>query len=260
VLRVPTFVVIGGGTIGDVYVRQLLRAVDAGRLLTDRILVVDRDPQCLAAGRGVESVDGRPAVVLERASWSEWLDARLAALGPRDHLVPYHWAPHLLRDWLARQMAASGAMTSPAATLPARGLPFEATTAAGDRALSYASWTCPPFCIEPALCPHTRGPKDWSLARDLEVVGPEDPVGRSGVFQCLHLVYGIARSGGGDPGGAGQAARRARRGIQDLARGDFEPLPCSRLHPARRARCAPARIRSVGVPRGGPSAQAECRS
>ena len=190
-LRVPTFVVIGGGTIGDVYVRQLLRAVDAGRLLTERILVVDRDPQCLAGGRSVESVDGRPAVVLERASWSDWLDARLAALGPRDHLVPYHWAPHLLRDWLARQMAASGAVTSPAGTLPARGLPFEATTAAGDRALSYASWTCPPFCIEPALCPHTRGPKDWSLARDLEIVGPGDPWDGQAVFQCLHLVYGV---------------------------------------------------------------------
>ena len=58
-------------------------------------------------------------------------------------------------------------------------------TAAGDVALSYAEWLCPPACIEPALCPHTRGPKHWSLAGELARVP------RSFVFPCLHLAYGV---------------------------------------------------------------------
>jgi hypothetical protein len=48
---------------------------------------------------------------------------------------------------------------------------------------------CPPLCIEPALCPHTRGPRDWSLAADLETE-EEAGVGRI-VLRCLHLVYGV---------------------------------------------------------------------
>lgn len=190
-LHVPTFVVIGGGPAGDVYVRQLLRAVRAGRLATERVLVVDRDPGCAVSRRCGPRAGARPEVVLERASWADWLDAHLDELGSDDHLVPYHWAPHLLRDWLARQVAAAGAVSSPAGDVPPRGLPFEGTTAAGDRALSYASWICPPLCIEPALCPHTRGPKDWSLARDLESSRPDDPWDGRAVFRCLHLVYGV---------------------------------------------------------------------
>ena len=76
------------------------------------------------------------------------------------------------------------------AALPPRGLPFEADTAAGDRALSYAAWTCPPTCIEPSLCPHTRGARDWSLAGDLEREGPAGWPDRI-VLRCLHLAYGV---------------------------------------------------------------------
>jgi hypothetical protein len=177
-LRVPAFVVIGGGDIGASYVRQLLRAQAAGRLRTTSVVVVDRDPRCLASAF-------RGPVHLEVADWSEWLDSRLADFGPDDHLVPYHWAPHLLRDWLTMQLRRRGADIAAGDPLPPRGLPFESKARDGSRALSYASWVCPPTCIEPALCPHTRGPKDWSLAGDLAADG--DAI----VFRCLHLVYGV---------------------------------------------------------------------
>ena len=51
--------------------------------------------------------------------------------------------------------------------------------------MSYAEWLCPPACIEPALCPHTRGLKHWSLAGELERAPG------SFVFPCLHLAYGV---------------------------------------------------------------------
>lgn len=183
-MRVPGFIVIGGGAAGAVYVRQLLRAVAAGKLETDRIVVVDRDPGCAAS----RFPDRR--VRLDVTDWSEWLHDRLDETDPADHLVPYHWAPHLLLTWLERQAARLGARTvrMPA---PSRDLPFEAATETGDRALSYAAWICPPTCIEPALCPHTRGPKDWSLVGDLERPRKEDGVDDRIVFRCLHLVYGV---------------------------------------------------------------------
>ena len=184
-MRIPGFIVIGGGVDGAAYVRQLLRAVAAGKLDTDRIVVVDRDPSCAASGYG------DPRVRIEAADWSQWLGAHLGEADPGDHLVPYHWAPHLLLTWLEGQAARAGGRTAHREGLSERGLPYEAPTRTGDRALSYAAWVCPVFCIEPALCPHTRGPKDWSLARDLELPRKEDAVADRIVFRCLHLVYGV---------------------------------------------------------------------
>lgn len=183
-LEVPVCVVISGGAAGAFYVRQLLRAAAAGRLRVERIVVVDRERECAAAAfRG-------PGVELATAAWDEWLDANLGALGERDQLVPYHWAPHVLVGWLRREAGRAGLRLEREGTLPARGLPFERDTSEGDRALSYASWPCPPSCIEPALCPHTRGPRNWSLAGDLA----QAPAGCDAaiVLRSLHLVYGVA--------------------------------------------------------------------
>jgi hypothetical protein len=180
VVRVPSFVVIGGGEDGSRMVRQLRRACAAGRLVTGSIVVVDRDRSCAAFAQGAPVV---PAV----AEWGDWLSAHLGSWDPDGHVVPYHWAPHLLEDWLAAEVRKAGGRADRGTAPAPRGLPFERTTAAGDRALSYASWPCPPLCIEPALCPHTRGVRDWSLAADLAGTSPEDAI----VFRCLHLVYGV---------------------------------------------------------------------
>src|SRR5438105_244347 len=132
-LRVPTFVVIGGGPIGAGSARQLLRARDAGRLSVDRILVVDRDPGCAAT-----ALPAPVAVVID--DWTRWLAAHLNGLGAHDHLVPDHWAPHLLREWLAGELTRRGASVVRTQGLRRRGLPFEAATRDGEQALSYAAW------------------------------------------------------------------------------------------------------------------------
>lgn len=182
-LEVPSFVVIGGGVDGAYYVRQLLRAVAARKLATGRIVVIDRRADCAAS----KFADSRVEVAV--SEWSDWLDRHLHELPTGSHLVPYHWAPHLLVEWLRRTVEKAGRRADAGGPMPSLGLPFEHETKSGDRALSYATWTCPVTCIEPALCPHTRGPKDWSLARDLS----RAPAGFDGalVFSCLHLVWGV---------------------------------------------------------------------
>jgi ABC-type sugar transport system substrate-binding protein len=92
-VRVPSFIVIGGGAVGARMAGQLMRARAAGRLETGPIVVVDRDPACLASSLG-------PPVTAAAANWGEWLAAHLGAWDPGGHLVPYHWAPHLLEEWL----------------------------------------------------------------------------------------------------------------------------------------------------------------
>jgi hypothetical protein len=190
-VRAPCIVVFGGGDVGEVSVRHLLRAVSAGRLETDEIVVVDRNPGCAAAFRRQER-DGRaPAVRVAVADWADWLDEGVDGLGPEDQLVPYHWAPHLFLGWLERQVARASGRLRRIGPAPARGWPFEHVTSQGDAALSYATWPCPPLCIEPALCPHTRGPRDWSLAGDLETPVAAEPIDGRIVFRCLHLVWGV---------------------------------------------------------------------
>ncbi len=175
---------VSGGVAGAFYVRQLLRATAQSALVTERIVVVDRDPACLARRHQ------DPRLEFAVAPWADWLDAHLDALSAADQLVPYHWAPHLLVDWLRRQLErASRRALRGGLPPPGFGTPFERATRDGDAALSYATWPCPPACIEPALCPHTRGPKHWSLAGDLEAprVGFDDAI----VFRSLHLLHGV---------------------------------------------------------------------
>jgi hypothetical protein len=187
-LRVPAFIVIGGGAVGAGYVRQLLRAARKGRLVTERILVVDRDPACAALAYARDD----PRVRLEACDWAGWLDAHLDEHGPDDQLVPYHWAPHLLAGWLETRLLRRGAQVDAGPPIPPRGIPYERATRDGGQALSYATWTCPPACIEPALCPHTRGPRDWSLAARLAQVAAADPFEEAIALPSLHLVFGVA--------------------------------------------------------------------
>jgi hypothetical protein len=177
-------VVLGGGEWGAFIVGQLRRAHAAGRLRPERVVVVDRDPACAARAFPREE----PPLEVETAEWADWLDRRLLELPPEAQLVPYHFAPHLFFDWLARAAERAGlrAVKGLPPEAPA-GVPYSRATAGGDRALSYATWTCPLTCIEPALCPHTRGPKDWSLYGDLARASGTESL----VFSCLHLAYGV---------------------------------------------------------------------
>jgi hypothetical protein len=200
-LAVPAFVITGAGEWGRAMCSRLLQARDHGRLDVGRIVLVDRDDSCASR------LPPDPAVVFERDTWDAWLDRELVAQPAGAHLVPYHWAPHLLSGWLSRQLEADGATVSSAGVPPALGTPYESETPAGDRVLSYATWPCPPSCIEPELCPHTRGPRDWSLTGRLRSA-PERVS-----FPCLHLVWGVGTIPLQDVLAAREALRaRVRRG------------------------------------------------
>src|SRR5213593_3557428 len=76
-------IVVGGGCYGTYYVGQLRRAVRAGAIVCERVLVVDRDAACPLA-RNTGSAD--PLVRLEIAEWREFFAGYLA--GPRGSNAP----------------------------------------------------------------------------------------------------------------------------------------------------------------------------
>jgi hypothetical protein len=185
-------VVVGGGCYGSFYATQLMRARARGAVAWRRLLVVDRDPDCRAAG------DAPGNLTLVQAEWGaffdDWLDG---AAGEDDAIVPSPLMPHLMFEWLERRAAARwpdrqvrrAALDTPGRT------PFDMLHADGTRYLSHADWLCPVHCIEPATCPVIRATRHWEMgdtvadlarrrAHDRHVVGPL-------LFRCRHRVHGV---------------------------------------------------------------------
>jgi len=197
-----TIVVVGGGCYGSYYVRQLARAAAAGALTCDRVLVVDRDPACQVARAGP---GGAPVPVeLRTSEWGEFFATYLAAAAAeprgadRDAIVPSPLMPHLMYDWLLARARARwphrSVGTVPLATPP--GTPWQQGVPDGTHYVSFATWMCPINCVEPARCPHTRGPRNWSMAAAIpDYVADENAHGRATLgpllFHCTHRAYGV---------------------------------------------------------------------
>lgn len=205
--RFGTIVVVGGGCYGAFYLRQLGRAALAGVICWERLLLVDRDPACRVV-REREADGGWPPGVdhaeLVNSEWhgffAGYLDA--AALDPasasRDAIVPSPLMPHLMFDWLldraARRWPARRVERQALRSAPA--VPWTRAGADGTQYVSFAEWMCPINCIEPARCPHTRGPRSWSMPPTVQAfVAAERARGRAllgpCVFHCSHRAYGV---------------------------------------------------------------------
>jgi hypothetical protein len=197
-------VVVGGGCYGSYHSRQLLKAVRAGRLPGQRLVVVDRSPACPAA----REMAAAPEVSVVVADWLGFLREWLAGdASPDDQLVPAPLAPHLLWEWLAAELC-----SEPAPAPAGWGLPYEAPGRSGERFLSAAGWTCPATCVEPAHCPALHAPRDWDLAGVIEERARELGY-QPAVFRCVHLAQGVGGIRVGDLLEAREAAGAGGRPI-----------------------------------------------
>lgn len=200
VQRFGRIVIVGGGCYGSYYVRQLGRAQRAGAADWDELLVVDRDPACSVQRCAPDELPPRSRLVV--ADWHAYFDDYLtAAAGDparrRDAIVPSPLMPHLMADWLAaraRQRWPDRAVrTEPLITAPE--VPWQRAGEDGTHYISFAEWMCPINCIEPARCPHTRGPRSWSLPIALrDYSDAERARGRALealVFHCSHRAFGV---------------------------------------------------------------------
>jgi len=198
--RYGRIVIVGGGCYGSYYVRQLLRAIDAGAVEARELLVVDRDPHC-AVARDYRS--NAALVKVDQRDWRAFFDEYLSrsaadpASAASDAIVPSPLMPHLMADWLVER--AKGRWphrqvdTSPLEATP--NVPWSRVGADGTTYVSFATWMCPINCIEPRTCPHTRGLRSWSMPVAVEdfARGSRDAGGsmRAAVLFCRHRAYGV---------------------------------------------------------------------
>lgn len=198
--RYGTIIVMGGGCYGSYYVRQLARAHAAGAIIADRVLVVDRDAQCAVAREHPPNVP----VEFRIAEWARFLDEYLGAacaapdVHASDAIVPSPLMPHLTAQWLLARAHARWpgreARLTPLERAPA--VPWERAGEDGTHYASFATWMCPINCVEPARCPHTRGPRDWSMPTALASYATGEraagrPVAGVFTFHCEHRAYGV---------------------------------------------------------------------
>jgi len=196
--RYGTIVIVGGGCYGRYYARQIARAQNAGALSASRVVVVDRDAKCLA---GQEPSDAELVV----AAWDAFFDAYLgdaprAGIPSRsddDAIVPSPLMPHLMYEWLLRRARSRwpGRLVGTVPLPDDPPTPWHRSTPDGTAYASFATWTCPVNCIEPVRCPHTRGPRNWTMPAAAAAIVAAAPAGErlAGpvIFHCTHRAYGV---------------------------------------------------------------------
>jgi hypothetical protein len=191
-------VVIGGGCYGSWYTQQLAKAIGRNAVTVGEIVVVDRSASCrVGAALADHGYAGAP-VRLAVQPWSEylksWLDDDSSAL-QRDAMVPSPLMPHLCLDWLVeRARHRWPARTVQVRPLPAiPDVPWERAAPDGRHYVSFAAWTCPVNCIEPAKCPATRGVRDWSMPPFVQAYAAQQgkAISAACIFHCSHRVYGV---------------------------------------------------------------------
>lgn len=195
--RYATVVVIGGGCYGSYYLRQLGRAVRSGAMSIERVLVVDRDANCrVSSAPPAEAAALTWRLVVDE--WRPWLEASMPndEDGRRSAIVPSPLMPHLFFEWLSDQAARrwpSWSIGRGQVPPPPDSVPWQRAAPDGRHYVSYATWTCPVNCIEPARCPHTRGPRDWSLTETIAHWrgGGSGGVDETVVFHCSHRAFGV---------------------------------------------------------------------
>jgi hypothetical protein len=230
--RFDDIVVVGGGCYGGYYVRQLQRAARVGRISARRIVVVDHDAECAVARSLVAPSDEPPTLPVDvrvedwRSFFGRYLTlaatARLGGVG--DAIVPSPLMPHLMAEWLvsrARQRWPGRVIdTRPLERTPV--LPWQRAGDDGTHYVSFADWICPINCVEPRTCPHTRGPRDWSLPTWMtSFVDAERRATGAHVegvaLHCRHRVFGVGMFNTGEVVAADDAiARLGQRGAGEM--------------------------------------------
>ncbi len=201
-----TIVVVGGGCYGSYYVRQLTRANRAGAISWQRLIVVDRDSGCTVASAGGSDLEGltSPLPTLAISPWTDFFQDYLsrwdssADSSLSDSIVPSPLMPHLLYEWV-RDRARERWPEREITTLPLENkppTPWESPAPDGTHYVSYATWMCPINCIEPVLCPHTRGDRTWTMPKAMQEIVEQSGGGDSRlkgplVFHCTHRAYGV---------------------------------------------------------------------
>lgn len=189
--KIGNFHIVGGGCFGSQYARWLLRARQRGMVDFKGIIAVDHHTDCKLLSEG-------PKHASLRVEIADWVDYATQLLLHKqegfeaDHWVPSPLSPHLL--FLAMLRAAESLHPEKRfVAIPFQEkvpLPVSFALPVGTMAVSYAEWTCPVNCIEPATCPAIEAPRTWDMKPALTAHFADREVSAH-ILQCQHLVHGV---------------------------------------------------------------------
>jgi len=191
-------VVIGGGCYGSFYAGQLAEARARGKITFRRVVLVDRNPDCQAVRQGRLP----PGFSLAVDDWDSFLDEFLSREppppgAPDDAVVPSPLMPHLMAHWLERLAGRRwpGRAARAVAVVQPLGTPYDVLAPDGTRYVSFADWLCPTHCVEPQICPVTRGPRTWemreALGQYVAWLNRDRPVAGPALFVTRHRAFGV---------------------------------------------------------------------
>jgi hypothetical protein len=192
-------VIVGGGCYGTFYAGQLERARARDKATYRQLLIVDRDPECQFS-RELGEDETRQLVAQE---WGDFFDDYLNRVvppppgEPGDTIVPSPLMPHLMYQWLVRRAEARwpGRLVETRPVTHGPGTPYDTSAPDGTRYVSYADWTCPTHCIEPAICPVIRAPRTWEMSDAMSkltrTLDHSHPTAGPVLFVCEHRVFGV---------------------------------------------------------------------
>jgi hypothetical protein len=207
------FVIFGGGCYGTFYARQLLRAHEKG-ISVSEIVIVDHN-ESPAARNTINS----PIARFVKQEWDDFCDVYFGTLSAdaADQIVPPPFTPHLALAWLLRRLPKDRPdlrwSLEPVRRFP--GTPFQQQNPGGPVTLSHADWMCPVHCVEPEICPVTKGDRYWDMAGTVKkwthaLSDAGQAVAQTHLFQCLHYTHGV----GTYPAAKVVAARAAIASVQ----------------------------------------------
>jgi hypothetical protein len=186
-----TIYIFGGHTLAQSYFSELMQAREQGAIAFADIYCIDATQDCPAKKNHPDHFIARdPADFILEYLTDTPADAK------QDAIIPDHTAQHVfLKVFLnlaARHPNTRAALAPFHSDLQTPFLHKNEDNSVW--AVSYATWSCPPECDEPAICPHTQNKRDWDFNRSLTELRQTLPATTSlHLFACQTLWRHIAQ-------------------------------------------------------------------
>lgn len=182
--------ILGGHQLSYSYYDKITKAKLEGKLQFENCYLIDPNPNCHASSL---NPDPLPLIPKEYANFIiDYLDDP-KNYHPSDVLIPDHTAKHVMLQVFLKLVEKKFPQHK------AELSPFESDFAPpflhkSDNnaiwAISYATWTCPPDCDEPEICPHIEDTRTWDFNKSLEELLRDTNAYR---FPCQILYAEIAQ-------------------------------------------------------------------
>lgn len=181
---IKKIIVLGGHKLSCVYLKHILQAQNEGLIQFEEIVYIDENSACQAR-------ETFPQIKQIQKTYHDGLKNILNSESfslDQSILIPDHTAPHVLFRLFLNLIEEKTKIIPFKEDLK---LPFQHNAEVS--ALSYADWTCPMECDEPAICPAINDKRSWHFDRFFrEFQNNYQKNFSSHLFFCQQLAYGVA--------------------------------------------------------------------